>query len=164
MCSRFDKEYHAHDLLSDILSRGNSSRLYHALVKDNPLFSEINAYVMGDFDKGLFVVSGKLSNGVEMETAEKAILKELEKVKTELVSENELQKCKNKVESSITFSETDILNKATNLAISELLGDAELINEEIGKYLAVNTSDIKNVANNLLNETNCSTLYYLKKK
>ena len=99
-----------------------------------------------------------------METAEKAILKELEKVKTELVTENELQKCKNKVESSITFSETDILNKATNLAISELLGDAELINEEIGKYLAVNTSDIKNVANNLLNETNCSTLYYLKKK
>jgi hypothetical protein len=75
-----------------------------------------------------------------------------------------LQKCKNKVESSITFSETDILNKATNLAISELLGDAQLINEEIGRYLAVTTSDIKNTANILLNETNCSTLYYLKKK
>jgi predicted Zn-dependent peptidase len=164
MCARCDKDYHAFDLMSDVLSRGNSSRLYHALVKENPLFSEINAYVMGDFDKGLFVVSGKLSEGVEMDTAEKAILKELEKIKTEVVSETELQKCKNKVESSITFSETDILNKATNLAISELMGDAELINKEIGKYLNVTASDIKNIANSTLQESNCSTLYYLKKK
>lgn len=163
MPSRRDKDYYACDLLSDVLSRGNSSRLYNALVKDNPIFVEINAYVMGDFDEGLFVVSGKLSEGVKMETAEAAILKELEKIKTELVSANELQKCKNKVESSITFSETDVLNKATNLAISELLGDAELINEEIGKYLEVKAEDIKTMANQILDENNCSTLYYLKK-
>ena len=99
-----------------------------------------------------------------METAEKALQKEIEKIKSEIVSETELQKCKNKVESSITFSETDVLNKATNLAISELLGDASLINEEIGKYLAVNANDIKNIANSMLDENNCSTLYYLKKK
>lgn len=164
MPSRYDKNYYACDLLSDVLSRGNSSRLYNALIKDNPLFSEINAYVMGDFDEGLFVISGKLSEGVKMETAEAAILKEVEKIKSELVSDNELQKCKNKVESSITFSETDVLNKATNLAISELLGDANLINEEIGKYLTVTAQDIKQMANTLLDENNCSTLYYLKKK
>ena len=164
MCARNDKDYHTCDLLSDILSRGNSSRLYNALVKDNPLFSEINAYVMGDFDKGLFIISGKLSDNVEIEVAENALLKEIEKIKADLVSETELQKCKNKVESSITFSETDVLNKATNLAISELLGDASLINEEIGKYLVVTSSDIKNIANSMLDENNCSTLYYLKKK
>jgi predicted Zn-dependent peptidase len=164
MPSRYDKNYYACDLLSDVLSRGNSSRLYNALIKDNPIFSEINAYVMGDFDEGLFVISGKLSEGVKMETAEAAILKEVEKIKSELVSDNELQKCKNKVESSITFSETDVLNKATNLAISELLGDANLINEEIGKYLTVTAQDIKQMANTLLDENNCSTLYYLKKK
>lgn len=164
MVSRHDSNYYTCDLLSDILSRGNSSRLFNALIKDNPLFSEINAYVMGDFDEGLFVISGKLSEGVKMEIGEAAILKEVEKIKNELVSETELQKCKNKVESSITFSETDILNKATNLAISELLGDANLINEEIGKYLAVKTEDIKKMANIILDENNCSTLYYLKKK
>lgn len=164
MVSRYDKNYYACDLLSDVLSRGNSSRLYNALVKDNPLFVEINAYVMGDFDEGLFVISGKVSDGVKTETAEAAILKEIEKIKSELVSANELQKCKNKVESSITFSETDVLNKATNLAISELLGDAELINQEIGKYLAVTAEDIKTMANQILDENNCSTLYYLKKK
>lgn len=164
MVSRHDKNYYACDLLSDVLSRGNSSRLYNSLVKDNPMFSEINAYVMGDFDEGLFVVSGKLSSGVDIEAAEKAIIHELNKIKNSLVSENELQKCKNKVESSITFSETDVLNKATNLAISELMGDADYINQEIGKYLAVTANDIKDIAKKVLDENNCSTLYYLKKK
>lgn len=164
MCARGDKDYHACDLMSDILSRGNSSRLYNALVKDQPLFSEINAYVMGDFDKGLFVISGKLSDGVSVEAAEKGIFKEIEKLQKEVVSDTELQKCKNKVESTITFSETDILNKATNLAISELMGDADLINQETEKYLAVTPADIKTMAATVLDENNCSTLYYLKKK
>lgn len=164
MVSRKDKKYYACDLLSDILSRGNSSRLYNALVKDNPLFSELNAYVMGDFDEGLFVVSGKLSEGVSMENAEAAIITELNKIKAEKVNHTELQKCKNKVESSITFSETDVLNKATNLAISELLGDADLINQEIGNYLKVTADDVHEMANAILDENNCSTLYYLRKK
>ena len=80
------------------------------------------------------------------------------------MEESELQKCKNKVESSVTFSETDVLTKATNLAISELLGDASLINEEIEKYASVTREQIKTQANLILDEANCSTLYYLAKK
>lgn len=164
MCSRNDLKYHSVDLLSDILSRGNSSRMYNSLVKGSQLFSEISAYVMGDFDEGLFVISGKLSDGVKMEDAEKGIFKEIERIKNELVDPKELQKCKNKTESSITFSETDVLNKATTLAICELMGDAGLINKEIEKYQAVTAADIKARANEILNEENCSTLYYLKKR
>ncbi|MDI1355601.1 MAG: pitrilysin family protein [bacterium] len=164
MCSRKDNEYHTIDILSDILSRGNSSRLYKSLIKDKELFTELSAYVMGDFDKGLFVISGKTPAHVKMEDAEKGILDELEKLKKELVAEDELQKCKNKVESSVTFSETDVLTKATNLAISELLGDADLINQEIEKYAAVTREDLMQQANLILNESNCSTLYYLAKK
>ncbi len=164
MCSRYDKEYHAVDLVSDILSRGNSSRMYKSLVKERQLFSEISAYVMGDFDKGLFVISGKIPANVKIEDAEKGIFEEIEKMKKDLVAEDELQKCKNKVESSVTFSETDILTKATNLALSELLGDAELINEEISRYAAVTREDIRTQANKVLDENNCSTLYYLAKK
>lgn len=163
MCSRLNKDYYATDVLSDILSRGNSSRLYISLVKNKQLFSEINAYVSGDFDAGLFVVSGKINEGVDVKLAEKAIDEELEKLKTELVTDDELQKCKNKVESSITFSETDVLTKATNLAISELLGDADEINKEIEKYNAVTKNQLQQVAKKLLAHTNCSTLYYLKK-
>jgi zinc protease len=163
MCSRRDPEYHTIDIISDILSRGNSSRLYKSLVKDKQLFTEINAYVMGDLDKGLFVISGKLPDNVKMENAEQGILEELEKLKTELISETELQKCKNKVESTLTFSETDILTKATNLAISELLGDADLINQEIERYSEVTAERIHEQSLIVLNENSCSTLYYMKK-
>jgi predicted Zn-dependent peptidase len=164
MCARKDPEYHTVDMMSDILSRGNSSRLYKNLVKDKELFSDLSAYVMGDFDKGLFVVSGKIPPGVTMEDAEKGIIAELQVLCDTLVSEAELQKCKNKVESSVTFSETDVLTKATNLAISELLGDAELINQEIEKYAAVTTEMIREQARIILREDNCSTLSYLAKK
>jgi predicted Zn-dependent peptidase len=164
MCSRIDEAYHAVDLISDILSRGNSSRLYKSLIKERQLFSEVNAYVMGDLDKGLFVISGKLPAGVTPEDAERGLLEELEKIKKDLVDPDELQKCKNKTESSITFSETDVLTKATNLAISELIGDAGLINQEIEKYAAVTALQIMEQANLVLDENNCSTLFYLVKK
>lgn len=164
MCSRYDKEYYAVDLISDILSRGNSSRLHNALIKDKKLFSDINAYVMGDFDKGLFVVSGKLTKGVSMEDAEKGIDEELQKIKTEFVTTDELTKVKNKMEAAHTFGEVEVLNKATNLAVSELLGDADMINQEVGKYLAVTVEQIKEQANIIFRKENCSTLYYKAKK
>lgn len=163
MCARTDKEYHTIDIMSDILSRGNSSRLYKTLIKDKKLFSEINAYVMGDFDKGLFVISGKLSDNVTTKQAEEGIEAELQKLRVETVAADELQKCKNKTESTIIFSEADVLNKATNLAISELLGNANLINEETEKYQQVTAEGIKEIANKILKKENCSTLYYLKK-
>lgn len=164
MCARTDEEYHTIDLLSDILSRGNSSRLYKNLIKDKQLFSDINAYVMGDFDKGLFVISGKINDGVTIEQAEAGIDAEIAKIQNELVAADELQKCKNKIESTVTYSEADVLNKATNLAISELLGDANLINLEIENYQKVTAEGIKEQANKILKKTNCSTLFYLKKK
>jgi zinc protease len=163
MCARIDEEYHTIDMMSDILSRGNSSRLYKNLIKDKQLFSDINAYVMGDFDKGLFVISGKVNDGISLEQAEAGIDAEILNLQTELVSADELQKCKNKIESTVTYSEADVLNKATNLAISELLGDADLINQEIANYQKVTAQHIKDQANLILQKTNCSTLFYLKK-
>ena len=163
MCARADAEYHTIDLISDIMSRGNSSRLYKNLIKDKQLFSDIHAYVMGDFDKGLFVISGKINDGVTIEQAEAGIDAEIAKMQNELVAADELQKCKNKIESTVTYSEADVLNKATNLAISELLGDANLINLEIENYQKVTAEQIKEQANKILQKTNCSTLFYLKK-
>lgn len=164
MCSRKDKEYYAVDLISDVLSQGNSSRLHKTLIKDKKLFSDIHAYVMGDFDEGLFVISGKLTQGVTMEAADEAIQQELEKIKNELVSADELTKVKNKMEASHVFGEVEVLNKATNLAVSELLGNANLINEEIQHYLDVTAEEIKQQANIMFKKENCSTLYYKSKK
>jgi len=164
MCSRYDKEYYATDLISDILSRGNSSRLHNSLIKEKKMFSDLHAYVMGDFDKGLFIVSGKLSNGVTMAEADKAIDEELEKMKIQLVTVDELQKVKNKMESSHVFGEIEVLNKATNLAVSELLGDANMVNMEVEKYLSVTAEQIREQANSIFRVENCSTLYYNIKK
>lgn len=163
MCSRYDKEYYAVDLISDILSQGNSSRLHNTLIKDKKLFSDIHAYVMSDFDKGLFIVSGKLTEGVTMEQADSAINEELQKIKSGLVTSDELTKVQNKMEASQVFGEVEILNKATNLAISELLGDADLINKEVGKYLSVTAEQIIEQSKLIFRNENCSTLYYKSK-
>ncbi|MGB0887767.1 MAG: M16 family metallopeptidase [Vicingaceae bacterium] len=164
MCSKNDPDYFATDLLSDVLSTGKSSRLHTSLIKEQKLFSEINAFISGSFDEGLFTISGKLIDGVTFESAEKAIIKELNLIKTELVNDNELLKVKNKIESTNQFSETSVLNKAINLSFAELLGDANAVNTEMDHYQKVSNYDIKRIANNILNETNCSTLIYAKKK
>ena len=163
MCSRKDMEYYPVDLLSDILSDGSSSRLYNELVKNKKLFSELSAYADDSFDKGMFVISGKLSVGVKMEQAENAIAEELEKLKKEKVHERELQKVQNKVEATLEFSEMNIMNKALNLAVSELFGDADLANHEAEKYLAVTTGQIQQQAKQIFRKENCSTLYYMAK-
>ncbi len=161
MPGRLNSDYYAFDLLSDILSRGQSSRLYNSLLKEQQLFSEINAYISSSLDPGLFIVEGKLVEGVVIETAEKAIWAELEKLKTELVSDTELTKVKNKVESILVFSEMGLLDKAMNLAYYELLGDAALLNNETAEFLKVQSADIQRIANETFNKKSSSTLYYL---
>jgi zinc protease len=160
MPGRLDEKYFATDLLSDILSAGRSSRLYHPLVKEKKLFSEISAYITGSVDPGMVVVEGKLANNVKMEDAEKALQQELDKMVSGNVTTDELNKVKNRIESQMEFAETEILNKAMNLAFGELLGDADIVNKEKGQYLAVTAEQIKQQAEMVLQENNCSTLYY----
>ncbi|MEW6470262.1 MAG: insulinase family protein, partial [Bacteroidota bacterium] len=148
---------------SDMLSRGNSARLYNELVKRHKLFTEISAYVTGEHDEGMFIVSGKLVKGVKMEDAEQAIENELEKLRSELVSEQELTKVKNKVESTLEFSEMNILNKAMNLAIAELMGDADLVNREGERYQRVTPPMVQAEARKAFTESNASVLYYYSK-
>lgn len=164
MSSRYQDVYYASDLISDILSRGQSARLYRRLVKEQKLFSDINAYLTGSLDAGLFVIEGKPSPGVTLEDAEKAIWVELDQLKDELVIEQELTKVKNKMESTMVFTEMSLLDKAMNLAYFELLGDANQVNSEIEKYLEVSTQDIQDQARQIFRKENSSTLYYLANK
>lgn len=160
---RLHPDYYAIDLASDILSNGKSSRLYQRLVKEQKLFSDINAYQTGDIDAGLFVVSGRLNKDVSMEDAEKAIEEQLDLLKKEAVEERELDKLKNKLESNNVFGEMSALNKAMNLAYAELLGDANRVNSEMDYYRKVTPADIKRVANTVFTAENSSTLYYYAK-
>ncbi|MGN6393927.1 MAG: M16 family metallopeptidase [Mucilaginibacter sp.] len=164
MGSRLDESFYPAELLSDILSRGNSSRLYRTLVKEKQLFSEVHAYMTGSLDKGMFVCEGKPLEGISVETAEAAIWEELEKIKAVEIPADELTKVQNKTESTMIFSEMSLLDKAMNLAQFELLGDADLLNHETEKYLKVTAAQIKDLANNLFRKNNSSTLIYLAEK
>lgn len=161
MPERLHPDYQAFDLMSDILSQGQSSRLYTRLLKEQQLFSDVHAYITSSLDEGLFIVEGKLVEGVSIEDAEKAIWQELETMATSLVTEEELTKVKNKSESIMVFSEMSLLDKAMNLAYYELLGDADLLNVEINKYLSIDAEQIKRVAQETFKKEKSSTLYYL---
>lgn len=160
---RLAAEYQTMDLISDILSRGTSSRLYRALVKEKPLFSEVNAYVMGSIDPNLFIVEGKPSKDVSLDEAEAALWLQLERIKEDLVGDEELQKVKNKIESTLLFSELSILDKAMNLAYYEALSTADDYNLEVEKYLKVSAAEIQVVSRMLFNKDNSSTLIYKSK-
>lgn len=163
MCDRLHPDYYVFDLLSDYLSGGNSSRFFVNLVQKQQLFSEVQAYISGEHDPGLFVISGKLASTTTMEVAEKAIMHELELVQSTLVDELELVKLKNKAESLYLFSEMNVLNKTMLLAQMELLGDAGMVNTELNKYQSVTTKDVQRVAQQTLVPTNLSVLYYYSK-
>jgi predicted Zn-dependent peptidase len=164
MPARQDSEYQSFDLMSDVLSQGQSSRLYNSLLKEQQLFSDIHAYVTSSIDEGLFVVEGKLVQGVTIEAAEAAIWAELTKLTHQEVTEEEITKVKNKSESIMVFAEMSLLDKAMNLAYYELLGDAAGLNTEIDKYLAVTPERILQAAKNTFVKEQCSTLYYLNAK
>jgi predicted Zn-dependent peptidase len=164
MGTRIDEDYYVVELLSDILSRGNSSRLYKSLIKEKQIFSEVHAYITGSLDKGMFVLEGKPLEGISIEQAEAALWDELEKIKAEEIPADELTKVQNKTESTMIFSEMSLLDKAMNLASFELLGDADLINHETARYLAVSATQVKEQANKLFRKDNSSTLIYLAEK
>lgn len=164
MTDRLDPMYYATDLVSDVLSNGNSSRMYQKLVQKEKLFTELDAYLSGDYEPGLFVISGKPSDGVSLESARKAIEQELDRMKQELVPEYELEKVKNKVEANIVYAEMNYLTKAMNLATNEILQDAGLINSQVGSYRSVTAQQIQQVSQQILRPENCSVLYYHAKK
>jgi predicted Zn-dependent peptidase len=158
-----DEGYQATDLLSDILSHGESSRLKQRLVYDKRIFNELSAFITGSFDPGLFIISGKLNDGISFEEAENAIDNELNDLIENKVDEQELKKVKNKIISLQKFGEIHILNKAMALAINESLGDANKINTEIELYKKVTTQDIQNQATKIFKPENSSTLIYKAK-
>ena len=160
MSNRMHPDYYVYDMITAILSNGRSSRFIESLVQEQKLFTSIDAYISGSLDEGLLHVTGKPVEGVSLEQAEEAIWKELEKMKTVPVSEQELEKVKNRYESEQIFNNINYLNVATNLAFFELTGKAEDINEEVGKYRAVTAEQIQATSARCFVPENCSILYY----
>jgi zinc protease len=161
MPARRDPQYYTVDLITDILGGSTSSRLYQTLVKEKKLFSNIECYHFGCLDRGLLTIEGKLVKGVKPEDAEAAVEEVLDGMRNVNVDEKELQKVKNKTESMMAFEDMGLMNRANSLAFYELLGDAGLMNSELGKYNQVTVADILELSRRIFTEKNSNTLYYL---
>ena len=161
MPSRMDERYYAAELISDILGGGGSSRLFQSLVKEKQLFSNIDCYHFGSTDAGLMTIEGKIVKGVNIKDAENALMKEINKIVENGISVSELEKVKNKAESALAFEDMSLMNRASNIAMYENLGEAELINTELSKYQAVTAEEILAQARIIFDENNCNTMHYL---
>ena len=162
MCNRLNDDYYVIDLLSDILANGRSSRFFVNIYKKS-ICSTIDAFISGTFDPGLFIVEARPMPGVSIDQTREVIWNELNEIKAKGVQSEELEKIRNKTESSLVYSEVSILHKAMNLAYYEILGDAEMINIQSQKYQNVTAEDIKRVANEILSQEQCNEIIYLPK-
>ncbi|NCU04939.1 MAG: insulinase family protein [Chitinophagaceae bacterium] len=163
MASRLERGYYVTDLITDILGGSASSRLYEKLVKEKKLFSNIECYHFGSVDNGLLTIEGKLVKGIKIEDAEAAVNEEVKKMTEELVDEKELQKVINKTESTILFEDMSVMSRANSLAFYELLGDAQLMNDELAKYQSITAEEVLEESKKLFDERNSNTLFYLSR-
>jgi len=162
--ARKDRAYYVDDFITDILAEGDASQLYQSLVKEQELFTNIDAFITASIDQGLVVIEGKLADGVSFETAEQAIWQELEVLKTQLLSQAAMEKFQNRIEHNIEFGEMNNLHKAINLGYYEVLGDAALINEEKERYTALTAEDVQLRSQELFREKASSVVYYKAKE
>ena len=164
MGGRTSQDFYTADLVSDLLSGGDSSRLYKHLVQEQRLLASVNAYISGDVDPGLFVFTGQLLPDTTPEQAEAAFRAEIEALQSVPASDYEVEKVKNKFEANTLFGELNVMNKAMNLGFYEMLGDLPLVNREVAAYRAVTTDDIIDFSRRTFRPENCSTLIYKASK
>ena len=162
MSERINESFYVVNIISRILSKGFSSRLYQNLVSKERVFSEINTFPGEDFDPSLFYIKGYLCEGVSYELAEMKLRKELDILCKNPITNYELNLALKKNESTLLFSYVDNSYKAIDLAIGKLLGDVNLINKQILIYNKITPSDIMRESIKLFDCKKSSTLYYGK--
>ncbi|CUS99944.1 Predicted Zn-dependent peptidase [Candidatus Kryptobacter tengchongensis] len=151
-------------LLSNILSVGESSRLYQRLVYRDKIANEVETYSDSREHPGLFLIYAIANPGFSSDTLEKVIDEEIDKIKNYGVEEKELEKAKNKIESALVSARQTVQGKADLLAhYYTFYKNPALVNREIDKYRSVTVEDIKRVAQMYLDSKRRVILHYLPK-
>jgi zinc protease len=157
-------DYYAVEMLGTLLSQGQSSRLYRRLVDQEQKALQIMSIPLGLEHPGINLTFAIANMGVDLKEIEAIINDEFEKVRNELISENELQRVKNQIENGIVNSNTTIARRATNLAnYHTIYKDASMINTIIDNYMRVTREDIQRVAKEYFREDNRVVIYWLPK-
>ncbi|MCT4591522.1 MAG: insulinase family protein [Carboxylicivirga sp.] len=157
-------DYYALEMLSTLLSGGQSSRMYKSLVDEQQKALEAGSFAMPFHDPSVALAYALPNMGVDCADLEAAIDAEVAKVRNELISDKEYQKLRNQFENSFINSNVKLASRAENLATNyTYFGNTNLVNTELDKYLSVTKEDIKRVANKYLVKDNRVVLYYLPK-
>lgn len=158
---RSDADFPVCDMLSDLLANGKSSRFNQHLVEQRQLFLSLDAYVDGRLGTGQLMIEGIPADGVPMAEAEAAVWEELQAVQRELVGDEELQKLKNRFETTFELQISDYQRLAEQLAYYEMLGDAHRLFDEVPSYQAIDSERLRTVARRILDPANACVLHYL---
>lgn len=159
------REAHVLDMISTILSDGKSSRLYKKMVDTKKNSLQVGALNFSQEDYGLYIIYGLPLGETTTDTLMNDIDEEIKKIQTELISEKEMEKLKNKFLNQFVNSNSSIQGIAHSLATFYMLyGDINLINNEIDIYNSITREEIKDVANKYLNSNQRMILNYLPKK
>ncbi len=157
-------EYYAFNVLSTLLSGGESSRMNKILVDDKEMAVAAFAIPFFNEDAGLFINYALPNMGYTPEALEAAMDSIINDLKITPVSANEFQKVQNQIESEFVSSNSTMAGIAESLANYQVyFGDADLINTELAKYKKVTREDLMNVAKKYLNKDNRVVLYYVPK-
>lgn len=160
-----DRDAYTLDLASNILSNGNSSRLYQRLVYRSQLTNSISSYNYTPQHPGIFRITGTMKAGKDMEKALSAVYGEIFKLRKDLVSENELEKAKNQVMFGYVESLKTVSGKARAMAVNEILfNDYSHLFRELDMYQSVTREDIKDAAARYLMPFQRSTIRVKPKK
>lgn len=158
------EDYYAVDMLSRLLSGGESSRLYKALVDEQQKALFVGNFPLSLEDPGAALAFGICNMGISPDELEAAMDAEVEKVQNELISEREFQKLRNQVENNLVSQNSRVASIAENLSTYYLFyGDTDLINEEIERYMNVTREDIQAAAKKYFSKDNRVVLTYLPK-
>jgi zinc protease len=150
-----DADAYALNVLQVILSSGKSSRLYKSLVYDK----QIALYAGGDYDDvstdpNLFYVYAGVMPGKATDEVEKALYSEIERLKTEPVTDEELQKAKNQVEASFIMGQDSVFYQAMLLGQFETVADWRLFGKYVAGVQAVKKDNVQQVAKKYFTEDN----------
>ena len=157
-------EYYAFNVLSTLLSGGNSSRMNKYIVDEKQLAVQAGAFNYALEDAGLFITFGIANMNIKPEALEKEIQVVIDGVKNKMVDEREFVKVKNQITTDFVTKNATMAGIAETLANYQVyFGDANLINTEINRYNKVTREDLMNVAKKYLNKDNRVTLYYVPK-
>jgi predicted Zn-dependent peptidase len=160
----FTKDAYAMQLLAQLLSQGNSSRLRNALVDKQQKAVEVGAFPMPSEDPGVVMMFAIANMGIKNAELETAMNEEIEKVRTTLISDEEYKKLMNQIESDFINQNRRILGIIENLATNyTYLKNTNLVNTELALYQQVTKEDIMRVAKQYLTKENRLVVDYLPK-